>query len=119
MTIPADVLRRADELARLWDRSRSWVIAEAIRRVDRPAEAGSMMVSESAAPSYTAEAAAEARLRHLRHDLSLTPAERLRRAEALVTMARKVRKRPKRAQIIGFDSFEDFAAWKKARRAGA
>lgn len=99
ITLPREVLAAADSHARTLDRPRSWVVAEAIR-------------------SYLPPGAAEvmaARRRHLLTDLRLTPEERLRRAVALLRLA-PGGGRGRRAQIIGFDSPEDFIAWKKARR---
>lgn len=115
MTIPADVLRKADRLARQWDRSRSWVIAEAIRRVDEGLnhQAGKL-VAEPPAEPFLAEAAREARTRHLRYALSLSPGARLEQAEELTRMRSL---RPRRDQVVSFETLEDFARWKKARRA--
>ena len=109
ITLPREVLAAADSQAKALDRPRSWVIAEAIRsyRSDPP--------NPAAAPAGAAEVAA-ARRTHLLADLRRTPEERLRRAAALLRLAPGVGT-GRRAQIIGFDSFEDFAAWKKARRA--
>lgn len=108
ITLPREVLAAADQYAKALDRPRSWVIAEAIKTYraapDQPA----------GPPPGVAEVAA-ARRRHLLADLRLTPEERLRRAAALLGLAPRARWSP-RAQIIGFDSHEEFAAWKKARR---
>lgn len=108
ITLPREVLAAADSQAKALDRPRSWVIAEAIRsyRSGPPTQA-------AAAPG-AAEVAA-ARRQHLLADLRLPPEERLRRAAALLRLAPGTGTR-RRAQIIGFDSYEDFAAWKKARR---
>ena len=58
-----------------------------------------------------------ARLERLERDLARTPAERLRIAEELAALARKGRpKRPRREQVIGFDTIEEFWEWKKASR---
>jgi hypothetical protein len=58
-----------------------------------------------------------ARLEQLERDLARTPAERLRIAEELTVLARKARpKPPRRDQIIGFDTIEEFWEWKKANR---
>ncbi len=108
ITLPRDVLATADSQAKALDRPRSWVIAEAIRSY------GSHAPSQAAAPPGAAEVAA-ARRQHLLADLQLDPEERLRRAAALLRLAPAPRSQ-RRAQIIGFDSYEDFAAWKKARR---
>ena len=58
-------------------------------------------------------------LHQIRASLALSPADRLRRAESLVSLSRAVHPRARRNQVIGFDTLEDFALWKKARRAGA
>jgi hypothetical protein len=108
ITLPREVLATADREAKALDRPRSWVIAEAIRsyRSGPPAE--------GVAPPGAVEVAA-ARRQHLLADLQRTPEERLRLAAALLRLAPGAGTR-RRAQVIGFDSYEDFAAWKKARR---
>jgi len=58
-----------------------------------------------------------ARLERLETDLARTPAERLRIAEELAALARKMRPKPRhREQIIGFNTIEEFWEWKKANR---
>jgi hypothetical protein len=124
ITLPRDVLAAADRRARALDRSRSWVIAEAIRALvaaPSPAAPARDRVREPEAPVYAAQEVADARRRHLATDLKRTPAERLRRAEELARLARQVRPQKgggRRQQVIGFDSYEDFYEWKKAHRAG-
>ncbi|MEO7477327.1 MAG: ribbon-helix-helix domain-containing protein [Gemmatimonadales bacterium] len=108
ITLPREILAVADRLARAADRPRSWVIAEAIRIYP------GWPLAQPAAPAGAAEVAA-ARHQHLLADLQLAPEERLRRAAALLHLAPGAGTR-RRAQIIGFDSYEDFATWKKARR---
>ncbi len=120
ITLPREVLAAADREAKRLDRSRSWVVAEAVRRYVKEQGAGSReQVSEAAPPAYAAAEVAEARRRHLLADLKLSPAERLRRAEELGRLARRAQRRGRRHQIIGFDSYEDFYEWKKARLVGA
>jgi hypothetical protein len=108
ITLPRDVLAAADRRAKELDRPRSWVIAEAIRsyRTGPPSHA----VVPPGAEEVTA-----ARRQHLLADLQRTPEERLRRAAALLRLAPSSGRR-QRAQVIGFDSYEDFDSWKKARR---
>ena len=108
ITLPREVLAAADRRAKELDRPRSWVIAEAIRgyRSGPP--------SPAVAPPGAEEVAA-ARRQHLLADLRLAPEVRLRRADALLRLAPTSGKR-RRAQVIGFDSYEDFDSWKKARR---
>lgn len=120
VTLPPDVLALANQLARRLDRSRSWVVAEAIRRLvetpepqPRPFPGGRERVA-----AYTADPFASARVAHLRDTLALSPADRLRRAEELRELSRLAHPRPLRRQIIAFQNWDDFAAWKHARRIG-
>jgi len=117
ITIPKALVSGADRKARELDRSRSWVVAQAVREylASPPAPRA---VREPDGVSG-ARAVAEARIRHLAHDLTLTPAERLHRSESLARLARQVRPRARRHQVIGFDTYEDYYAWKTASRAGA
>jgi hypothetical protein len=142
ITVPRDLVTAADRRARQLDRSRSWVVAEALRAWlrtggrrelgagSRPATAvrepgpvyaaprrGEPPTSET--PVDIAAEVAAARRRHLAAELAWPPAERLRRAEELARLARAARPRGPRAQVIGFDSYEDFYEWKKARLVGA
>jgi hypothetical protein len=117
VTIPASVLAAADRRARELGRSRSWVVAQAIRQYTR-AQAG--VVREPEPVAYAVAEVAEARRRRLVRDLELPADERLRQAEELAQLGREQRARAaRRHQVIGFDSYEDFYEWKKARHAGA
>ena len=122
ITLPPELVDAADRRARELDRSRSWVIAEALRRY--VAEPGSGVVAhpgrvnEPSAHPYAASEVAEARRRHLAAELALPPAERLRRAEELGNLARQAQKRGRRHQVIGFDSYEDYYEWKKGQLIG-
>jgi hypothetical protein len=126
ITVPHGVLKEADRRARALDRSRSWVVAEALRRfLSDPGTATRVAdvpaISEPASAPY-AIAPAEierVRLRHLAADLVLSPAERLARAEELGQFAFAQQRRLPRRQVIGFSSHEDFEQWKTARRIGA
>ena len=118
ITLPHDLLAAADKRAKALDRSRSRVLVEALRAYLAGApRAGAGR--EPALPAYAAQEVADARHRHLVHDLQLSPAERLHRTEELTRLARQMRRRPGRHQVVAFDSYEDFYEWKKAKRAGA
>ena len=108
ITLPPEVLAAADSQAKALDRPRSWVVAEAIRSYR------GALPDQTTAPSGAPEVAA-ARRQHLLADLRRSPEERLRMAAGLLRLAPGAGGR-RRAQIIGFDSLEDFAAWKRARR---
>ena len=120
ITLPRDVLAAADRRARALDRSRSWLIVEALRTyLATPAGSASVGGRESDTPVYAVREVADARRQHLAADLKRSPAERLQRAEQLARLARQVRPRGgRRQQVIGFDSYEDFYEWKKAHLAG-
>jgi predicted transcriptional regulator len=114
ITLPSDVLASADARARQLDRSRSWVVAEALRGY-----LTAVVVREPSGVSAAREVADAKRL-HLASDLRLAPAERLRRAEELGRLARTAQRRKgRRRQVIAFDTYEDYYAWKKARLVGA
>ena len=117
VTIPRDVITAADRRARALDRSRSWVVAEALRRF--VAGGATAAVHEPVATYRASGEVAEARRRHLAAELALPPAERLRRAEELGRLARQAWRRGRRQQVIAFDSYEDYYEWSKARRVGA
>jgi hypothetical protein len=125
MTIPRSLVKAADRLARALGRSRSWVIAAALREYLEgsgmgPGEAAPKgVVREPLVQPYdgTMEVA-EARRRRLRAELALTPGERLRRAWELGYLGRRRQPRGRREQVITFESYEDFYEWKKSRLIG-
>jgi hypothetical protein len=120
MTLPADLLRQTDQEAKRLGRSRSWVIAEALRRMQAGTGAAPGLVREATTASpYLAvhEEMEVARDRRLRAALALSPAERLRQASELLRLARAVRPARSRTQVIAFDTFEDYWLWKRAHRA--
>lgn len=131
ITLPPEVLRQADQAAAREGRSRSWVIAEAVRRMaggsggasgELAPAAGARAVAETMVSPYAGmeEELAAVAERRLRAMLALTPAERLARAEGLIRLARAARPRGGRAQVVGFERFEDFWQWKQAMQvAGA
>jgi metal-responsive CopG/Arc/MetJ family transcriptional regulator len=117
VTIPAPLVRDADRRARRDDRSRSWVVADALRRYLAGGE-GDAPVAHTEASVFVA-AAERARTQHIEAEQTLTPSARLARAEALSELAREQQGRGTREQVIAFDSYDDFNRWKKARLIGA
>src|SRR5207249_3154444 len=117
ITLPRDVLAAADRRAPAPRRPPSWPIVQAPGGY--PATPVRSQVREPDAPVYAVREVADARRQHLAADLKRSPAERLQRAEQLARLARQVRpRRGRRQQVIGFDSYQDFYEWKKARLAG-
>lgn len=114
ITLPEDLLAAADARAKRVDRSRSWVVVEALRD---GLTSGATAVREPVA-AYAAREVADARRRHLATDLRLPPAERLQRAEELGRLARAAQRRGSRQQVIAFDSYEDYYEWRKTRLVG-
>lgn len=104
MTIPVDVRRRADQLAKAWDRPRSWVLAEAVRRLDGPS-------AERAQPAVLDES----RRRQLKDDIRLSVGERVHVAERT---AREAARRGFARLFVSFDSAEDYYRWKDLESTG-
>lgn len=116
ITIPTDVLIRADQLAREWDRSRSWVLAEGVRRLGPERYAsGGQRVREAVTSSYLAQASGlgESRLGQLRADLAMTPEERVLAAEEVNRIDRELRPPFPGMRLTFFDRVEDYVAWKR------
>ena len=104
ITLPADALAAADRVAREQQRSRSWVIAEAVRRYVRSLPTGSRL--------------GESRLAQLMADLRLTPEERVRAAEDTARVSFLLRPSSGK-RVIGFDRYEDYLDWKRREDHGA
>jgi len=115
VTAPADVLKAVDALARDLDRSRSWVVARALRDlVSRSAAERPGAVRESTAEPYLRHGAfAEAATSRLERDLALTPEQRVRLAEEVARAAPDGRVRPRFHRVMQFDTFEDYLEWKR------
>jgi len=108
ITLPKEDLHAADRLAAKKDRSRSWIVAEAIRRYTASADAGDS-VTPRVRPGLGAS-----RLQQLKRDLALTPEQRVREAEetALLTQPRES---ARVHQLMAFDRYEDFLQWQRLR----
>lgn len=118
VTLPPDILALANQLARRLDRSRSWVVAEGVRRF--AAESGSQPVPpgvrEQRIVPYAAGLGA-LRQHQLEVDLTLTPAERVRAAEESLRITRILYPRVGQ-QLLMFSSPEDYLRWKQRDAAG-
>jgi len=110
ITIPEDDLAAADALARERDRSRSWVISEAVRRFTadpgRSREAGSSRGGIGAL-----------RRAQLVADLRLSPEARVLAAERTAQVG-QARGRPRGQRVIGFDRYEHYLEWKRREETG-
>jgi hypothetical protein len=114
ITIPRADLENADRLAKRQDRSRSWVIAEAVRRY--------VVAAATDAPSSGAQSASPSgigpsRRAQLLADLALTPEARVRAAEETARVS-YLRRPPVGKRILAFDSYEDYLEWKRREERG-
>jgi len=119
ITLPRDVLQGTDRRARQLDRSRSWLIVEALRAY---LAAPGSVVRESAPASYgvTSLGLGPQRLAQLESDLGLTPEQRIRAAEETARLGARMGRAPARAnRLISFDSYEDYVEWKRTSDIGA
>lgn len=110
ITLPQEVLSAADRQARRLDRSRSWVIAEAIRRFEQPGVGRESRASPYSVPIQSGLGAS--RLAQLEADLQLSPEERVKAAEATARLDRLIR--PVRGdQLLFFDDLDQYLRWKQ------
>ena len=97
ITLPAADLAAADRMAKQQDRSRSWIVAEAVRRY-------AAAVDEERA----SQDLGDARRAQLHRDLTLTADQRVRQAEA-TSRSTDAAGEPQR-----FASFDEFMARQRA-----
>jgi len=113
-TIPDDLVAAADQRATRLDRSRSWVIAEALRqylaRAGPLPEPGGQPQDPHAAGLIAPIGLGPSRLEQLRADLRLSPEERVKEAERTFRLSRRG-PQPSRQPVIAFESFEDYLEW--------
>lgn len=121
VTLPPELVEAADARAQALDRSRSWVVAEALRRylAAGPGEelAGArsraLHVAEPAAPAYGGPGLGEYRLGQLEADLALTPEERVREAEETARVTESLSSGCRSQRILFFDRYGDYLEWKR------
>ena len=130
ITLPERDLAAADKLAADLDRSRSWVIAEAVRRFasgeEPPGAPKSIAASAAPAPSaaapMSASAAApattESLTEQLKRDMALTVDQRVLAAEQALDATRRAQKGPVVPRVIAFDRYDEFLDHKRRRDAG-
>jgi hypothetical protein len=107
ITLPQETLAAADRRAAELDRSRSWVIAEAIQAFTaRPA------VADARLDTPAARGLGASRTAQLAADLRLTPEERVKAAEE-TARGTAARARGRVARVIGFERYEDYLDFKR------
>jgi len=108
ITIPEDLVQQADATAERLGRSRSWVLAEALRGyLRRPAQAAEPVVTyrPGLGPS---------RQLQLESDLELSPEQRVKEAQR-TALAMPQASRRARDQILTFDSYQHYLEWKRTQ----
>lgn len=109
VTMPRHILRETDIRARRLERSRSWVVAEALRAwLAVPA---AERVADPVRAPY-AVGLDEQRLHQLHTDMALTPEQRVHEAEETVELAFRVHRPPRRQQVLAFEHYADYQDWK-------
>ncbi|WP_373063084.1 ribbon-helix-helix protein, CopG family [Gemmatimonas sp.] len=104
ITLPPDDLAAADRLAAAQDRSRSWIVAEALRQYVARSE---LLVEPSAALGASRHA-------QLVRDLQLTAQERIRDAEERDVLSIDREHVDSLETPLRFATYDDFAAWRRA-----
>ena len=114
ITISEDLVHAADERAEALHCSRSWVLAEALRAyLARPS---AVLLRET--PAQYASGPGPDRLAQLEADMALTPEERVTSAEETALVSELSSPRPRRSQVLLFDSIEEFHAWERREAIG-
>ena len=117
VTIPGDLVRAADEQARTLDRSRSWVIADALRHqlAHEPARTGAPATTRGTAGPAAGAPRGLGPFRHaqLQADLRLSPEERVKEAERTARVSGLRARRPSRGRVLTFDRYEDYLDWQR------
>ena len=101
ITLPEPDLAAADRLAVQHDRSRSWIIAEAVRHY---------VTLQTAAE--TARRLGPSRAEQLRRDMAMTASERVRDADVVAVESDVTSQAIEQPRM--FATFEDFAAWRRS-----
>ena len=112
ITLPQRLVDEADTRARREKRSRSWVLAEALRcfLAEKPAP----VVREPATPPYVVRPGlGEQRLAQFESDLALTPEQRVREAEQSTEAAFRIHRVPRAPLVLAFERYEDYLDWKR------
>lgn len=109
ITIPADTLRLADELAAKLDRPRSWVIGEAVRRWQASIEAETPV---HPAPEWVPPPKSS-RHEQLHSDMALSIEARVDAAEDANRLDRELQPPCRGVRLTLFDRYEDYLDWKK------
>ena len=127
VTIPPQLVAAADRRARALQRSRSWVVTEAVRQYleegpalrQRRTEGSAVREAapqwgEGGGPGADPRGLGAYRRAQLEADLALTPEQRVREAEETARVDDCSSPRVWRAhRLLMFDDYEDYLAWER------
>ncbi len=106
ITIPEELIAEADRKAAALDRSRSWVLVDALRQYLAP------QVSAVRQPSVEyAVGLGPSRTAQLEADLRLTPEERVCAAQRTLLVDEARGRPPAHNRVATFDRYEDYLEW--------
>lgn len=110
ITLPPETLRAADELAARNDRSRSWIIAEAIRQYATRLGVTPYTVEE------TVDAIGASRLEQLRRDAALSPTARVHESESISAVGEAPARPTAPRTFSSYDAFQEWLGERDASR---
>lgn len=115
ITIPKSLVRAADKRAKELERSRSWLLVEALRRylaAPSPELTRAEELHEPSPPAYT-PGLGPYRLDQLEADLRLSAEERVKEAEKTVRVVELRAPKWRRNRILTFERYEDYLDWQR------
>jgi len=114
ITIPDELIEQADRKAAALERSRSWVLVDALRRyLAAP-------VDEMREPPVDYAAGLDpSRAAQLAADLRMTPEERVLAAERTLRVDAVRGRSPVHDRVLSFDRYEDYIDWERREAIGA
>ena len=117
ITIPQQLVAEVDRLAPKLDRSRSWLVTEAVRQyLARWQDDGANQTAarEVTRDPYRGHGPGDYRIAQLEADLRLTPEERVREAEATASLAGGGHGEWDWQGVLVFERYEDYMAWERS-----
>lgn len=116
VTLPPEILAAADRRARELDRSRSWVVADALRTlVTSPGSIPGSAARVREPPQTYGPAGTglgPSRTAQLVADMALSTHDRVRAAEETARVGEAVRPSPPVHRVLSFERYEDYLEWK-------
>jgi hypothetical protein len=118
ITIPEELVEGADQLAQGLDRSRSWVLVDALRRyLAGHAQPAASRVAEAGHPYHApAVGVGQQRSAQLAADLELTPEERVHEAERTARVSELLHPSGRRDRVLTFENYADYLEWDRRER---